>query len=627
MTDFSESPNIWIPLSDGRRLAAKHWLPDSAQSVPVPAILEYLPYRKRDGTAARDESNYPVFAAAGYAGVRVDTAGQGDSDGEFIDEYSEQELSDGEEVIAWIAAQDWCSGNVGMMGISWGGFNSLQLAARQPPALKAVISLSSVVDRYNEDIHHKGGCQLYSNFSWSNVMFCYASRPPDPEVRSDWREMWLHRLETMPLPLETWLTHQRRDEYWKHGSVSEDYSRCTIPTLIIGGWADLYVNAPVSAIENFSGPCKAIIGPWVHLYPHYALPEPRMDFHTEALEWWDCWLKEESNNADHKPAYRSFINENTRGTSFRQVEAGRWIEEAQWPSAKTGMLTLHPHPHGQLLTTPSPASTESICSTQDCGTTCGEIFRLQPDSDLPGDQRIDDAGSICFDTDPLAEAQEFLGAPVISLDVAINKPLGNLIVRLMDVHPDGMSYRISWGALNLSHRQSNSDPMPMQPGQFESITLQLDQFGYRLLPGHKLRLALSTAYWPAIQPPPEAVTATIKLNSTTLQLPTRPGGDSSIVKEPENPEPFPAYPQHKPSQARRWVERNLQSLTTNYCIYEDTGETEMPAHGLRTQHVRDERWTVSRDDPLTASAEGKHIACVSRGNWSVRTECQTSTLR
>ncbi len=265
--------NEYIALTDGRSLAAKIWLPITAESNPVPAILEYLPYRKRDGTSLRDQSNYPVFAAAGYAGIRVDISGTGESDGDYDDEYSPRELSDGIEVINWIAAQNWCTGDVGMMGISWGGFNSLQIAALRPPALKAVIAIGTTVDRYNDDIHYKNGCHLYSNLYWSSTMLCFASRPPDPTLVGDrWKEMWLHRLNTQPFPLEVWLNHQRRDTYWKHGSICEDYSAIQIPAMVISGWGDGYINAPPAMTANSQSVVSAINGPWIHKYPHFAWP-------------------------------------------------------------------------------------------------------------------------------------------------------------------------------------------------------------------------------------------------------------------------------------------------------------------------------------------------------------------
>ena len=124
---------------------------------PVPALLEYLPYRKRDGTHVRDALTHPYFAGHGYAAIRVDMRGNGDSDGLMLDEYAKQEQDDALEVIAWLAKQTWCTGKVGMFGISWGGFNALQVAARKPPALKAIVTICSTDDRYEDDIHYKGG--------------------------------------------------------------------------------------------------------------------------------------------------------------------------------------------------------------------------------------------------------------------------------------------------------------------------------------------------------------------------------------------------------------------------------------------------------------------------------------
>ena len=207
--------NTFIPMRDGAQLAARIWLPVDAEELPVPAVLEYLPYRKRDSTRGRDAMNHPYIAGHGYVAVRVDMRGSGDSDGVIVDEYRPQEHEDAEDVIAWLAEQRWCDGNVGMMGISWGGFNSLQIAARRPPALKAIISASATDDLYVDNMHYMGGCLLADNLSEATVMFAFNSLPPDPAIVGDrWRDMWHERLAGSGLWLETWLEHQRRDDYW-----------------------------------------------------------------------------------------------------------------------------------------------------------------------------------------------------------------------------------------------------------------------------------------------------------------------------------------------------------------------------------------------------------------------------
>jgi putative CocE/NonD family hydrolase len=621
-----ELENVYIALKDGRNLSARIWLPDDTDASPVPAILEFLPYRKRDGTAQRDESNYPVFARAGYAGVRVDISGTGESDGEYDDEYSPQEHADALEVIHWIASQDWCDGNLGMMGISWGGFNSLQLAALRPAPLKAVIAIGTTVDRYNDDIHYKNGCHLYSNFSWSSTMLCYASRPPDPLlVGEQWRAMWLKRLKTQPFPLEAWLSHQRRDEYWKHGSICEDYEAITIPSLVISGWGDGYVNAPTAMAENSMSVCRAVNGPWIHKYPHFAWPRPRMDFHEEAIRWWDRWLKGEENGVEKTPAYRAYISQSVRPGGYRSHEPGRWVAENQWPSASIKVKKYFLGRDRTLCGDAGEGGHLTICTPQDCGIACGEVFTLKPDSELAGDQRIDDAGSLVFETPILESAVEILGRPALSLRVAVDRPMANLAVRLIDVHPDGSSFRVSWGVLNLSHRTSNEYPSPMTPGQFEEISIDLNECGYHFAPGHRIRVSLSTAYWPMIVPPPEVVTATVELaGSSFLSLPIRPGGDLIQLREPSNPDPLPQYRCHGEPSYRRTVEKDLHGNCTHFRVFDDTGDYETAGHGMRIRHTHEECWSISPDDPTSYHATSTYICYMQRGDWNIKTVSESS---
>jgi putative CocE/NonD family hydrolase len=622
---FKVIENEWITLADGRRLSARIWMPKNAIKKPVPAILEYLPYRKRDGTAQRDDSTYPTFAEAGYAGVRVDIAGTGESDGVFEDEYSPGELADACEVIEWIASQSWCDGNLGMMGISWGGFNSLQVAALRPPALKAIISIGSTVDRYNDDIHYKNGCLLNSNFTWSSVMLCYASRPPDPAVfGKDWKKTWLNRLNTQPFPLETWLSHQRKDDYWKHGSINEDYAAIEIPCLIISGWADGYINAPPAVAANLNSPVKAVNGPWIHKYPHFAWPKPRMDFLNEALAWWDHWLKKLDNQVEDLPAYRAFISENIRPLPRRDLEPGRWVAEAELPSPDIHFRQLYLAPNRQLLDIPGASREKSVCSPQDCGTSSGEFFTLKPESEMPGDQRHDDAGSLVFETSKLHKSIEILGRPKLRCSIRVDQPVGNIAVRLNDIAPDRTVTRVSWGVLNLAHRNGNENPEPMTVGKFERIEIDLDECGYRFIPGHKIRIAISTSYWPMIMPPPVVTTATIKLGpDASIALPIRPGEDRYEVPEPENLDPLPEYEMHSPPESRRWIEDDLQNAVTHYHVVDDTGEEEIPGHGLRTRHYHHECWSINNDDPLSYRATSSYICWMRRDEWSIRTESES----
>ena len=244
-----------IKLADGTRIAGRIWLPEDAGEDPVPAVLDFLPYRYGDLMAEGDGPMYSWLAARGYACARFDLRGTGNSEGIIEDEYTPQEQFDGIEAIEWLGAQAWCTGAVGMTGISWGGFNALQVAARRPPALRAVITLCSTDDRYADDVHYRGGCLLGTDMlQWAVSMLTWNALPPDPAVAGPaWREVWEERIETTPAFIEPWMEHQVRDSYWRQGSVCEDYAAVKAAVYAIGGWADGYSDS----VLRLLGGCQA----------------------------------------------------------------------------------------------------------------------------------------------------------------------------------------------------------------------------------------------------------------------------------------------------------------------------------------------------------------------------------
>jgi putative CocE/NonD family hydrolase len=516
-----EIEHTLIPLKDGTRLAARIWLPQDAEHDPVPALLEYLPYRKRDGTFERDALTHPYLAGHGYAGVRVDIRGSGESDGVLSDEYSQQELDDALEVIAWLAAQPWCSGQVGMFGISWGGFNALQVAALRPPALKAIVTLCSTDDRYADDVHYMGGAKLASaDLGWGSFFFTDMCHPPDPALVGErWRDMWLQRLEAVPVFLERWLRHPTRDAYWQHGSVCEDYGAIACPVFAVGGWTDGYSNAVPRLLQNLRGPRKGLIGPWAHAYPHFAKPGPQIGFLQEMLRWWDHWLKGRDTSLMAEPMLRAWMTDSHVPATFHETLPGRWVGEPSWPPPGNRPRRLYLGEAG-LTSRQEALVPRDIRSPADLGTQSGEWCPFGRGHDQADDQQPDDARSLCFDTPPLGETIELLGAPVVTLDVASNKPVAQVIARLCDVHPDGRSLRVSYGVLNLTHRGGHAHPEPLVPGQRYRVRLHLNDCGVVLPAGHRLRLALSTVYWPMVWPAPEEATVTVM--DGTLDLPVRP---------------------------------------------------------------------------------------------------------
>ncbi len=595
--DIKEDPHMVIPMADGCRLSARVWRPVGAG--PVPAILEFLPYRKRDGTVVRDALTHPWFAGHGYAAVRVDMRGNGDSEGRMADEYSAQELSDACEVIAWLAAQPWSSGTVGMMGISWGGFNGLQVAALRPSALKAVITLCSSVDRYADDIHYKGGCQLIENFGWAANMLSYSSRPPDPALVGDeWRQMWLGRLEAQPYLLPVWAGHPLRDAYWEHGSVCEDYNAIEAAVLSIGGWHDGYRNTVSHLVTNLKAPVKGIVGAWIHKYPHFAGPQPAIGFLQEAKRWWDRWLKGDDTGVEDDPAYRAWLMDHVPPARWHDDRPGRWIAEDVWPSPDIAEQVLYLTADGLAL---APAAFElSVQSAQDCGAEAGEYFPFAFGDELPGEQSGDDAGSLCFDGAVAEADMDIVGAPVLRFAASADRTTGQVIVRLCDLAPDGTSALITHGCLNLTHRVSHAVPSPLVPGEVFEASVTLDQIAYRLAKGHRLRVAISTAYWPYVWPSPEATK--VRFSQGALTLPVRPTalGDEWEFEPAEGAAPWKAEALRLDAYDRRVVKRDGWTITE---IDIDNGENRDLEHGLISGSWTTERWFVRSDDPTSAKGE------------------------
>ncbi|CAM9969520.1 unnamed protein product, partial [Chrysoparadoxa australica] len=517
LRDIEELPDLGITLSDGTRLSARVWRPTDANSDPVPVILEYLPYRKRDGTCARDALTHPYFAERGYACLRVDMRGNGDSHGLMEDEYTQQELDDAVEVIDWAASQPWCSGTVGMMGISWGGFNGLQVAAMTPDPLKAVITLCSTVDRFADDIHYKGGCLLNENLGWGATMWSYSSRAPDPALRPDWRDIWMDRLENEPFLPATWLRHQTRDAYWKHGSVIESYDTIKAKVLAVGGWGDAYKNAVPQLVDALPG-AKGIIGPWVHKYPHFAVPEPRIGFLQEALRWWDRWLKGVETGVEEDPDLRTYLMDGVRPATWYSDRPGHWIGQKAGDLHRGGDHSVY-HMGAGTLSLEAADTHVTVASPADTGADAGEYCAIWLGPELPGDQRRDDALSACWTSAPMANDTEISGAPQVHLTGITDQPQGQIAVRLNHVHPYEASTRITYGVLNLSHRHSASDPTPMTPGTPEEISIVLDHAGYTVPKGHRIRVAISTAYWPLIWPAPSPVQLTVTKGRLALPHP------------------------------------------------------------------------------------------------------------
>jgi uncharacterized protein len=630
VTDFPRPvkviENEWIPLPDGTRLAARLWLPADAARSPVPALLEYLPYRKRDFMRSRDGPMHHYFAGHGYASVRVDIRGAGDSDGLTLDEYTEREHDDATAVIAWLAAQPWCNGAVGMFGISWGGFNSLQIAARAPAALKAIITLCAADDRYADDAHYMGGCLLNENLIWGTAFLMYNALPPDPEIVGErWRDMWRERLEGAVLFPAHWLGHQRRDAYWRHGSVCEDYGAVRCPVYAISGWADGYSNAVPRLLEGLSVPRKGLIGPWSHAFPHNSVPGPTIGFLQEALRWWDHWLKGIDTGIMDEPRLRVWMQDSMMPQPQYETRPGRWVAEAAWPSPRIERRTFALDAGGFLVAAGAAEKRLEIRSPPATGITSGNWCAFGSNGEMPTDQRADDGRSLVFDSEPLAERLEILGMPALRLVFDSDRPVAQVIVRLNDVFPDGTSARVTYGVLNLTRRKSHEFPQPLVPGQRSEAVVKLNDIAHSFPAGNRIRIAIATAYWPMLWPAPEPVRLGIYAGGTALELPVRPPSPRDADLRPfAAPEEGPGDRAKvlRPSTLQRTIERDLSTGDIVYRIFNDGGEFD----GAALVHFEDidleagfaffQRYRIGEADTLSARAEITAHATLRRKDWT-----------
>jgi uncharacterized protein len=626
---IEEVEHFTIPLADGTRLAARRWLPVGADAAPVPAVLEYIPYRKRDKTSGRDAISHPYVAGHGYACVRVDLRGSGESEGVLTDEYLPQELDDGLEILQWIAAQPWCDGRIGIIGKSWGGFNGLQLAALRPPELGAVITVCSTDDRYADDVHYMGGCLLGDNLSWASSMFANTSCPPDPALVGDrWRDLWFERLEGSGLWLETWLKHQHRDDYWKHGSVCEDYTAIRIPVMAVSGWADGYSNSVFRLLEHLDVPRRGLVGPWSHKYPHLGVPGPAIGFLQECVRWWDRWLKGIDNGIDDEPDLVAWMQDSVAPALDITRRPGRWVAEAVWPSkhVQERELTLGNSVLSPVEEPPPGVDTLTIASPLSVGMYAGKWCSFTATPDLPTDQRDEDGGSLNFDSEPLDEPLEILGAPVVELTLSSDQPVAMVAVRLSDRLPDDRTTRVTYGVLNLCHRDSHGAPQPLVPGETYRVQVQLNEVAHSFPAGHRLRLQVSTSYWPVAWPPPFPVRLTIDPTESSLRLPVREPHDDDTRLRPFDP-PVGTVPPVQTTLAERdygWtVTRDMISRESVLETVKNEGGYRIEDLGLEVHSATTERYSYIEGSHSSVRGEVESMRRFARDDWEVETVTRT----
>lgn len=628
--------NVWIPLEAGVRLSAKLWLPQPLSDADTDAdrfsvVLEYLPYRKSDWTAARDARNHTWMAQRGLAVARVDIRGSGNSEGHYSGEYTREELADGVKVIEWLAAQPWCTGSVGMFGKSWGGFNGLQLAALAPPALKGVVSLYSIDDRYAEDVHYSGGAVLGSEaLSWASVMFEWNSRPPAPEVvgsEDEWRAAFKGRLDKQDPWLHDWLAHQTRDAFWKHASICESYDTVKCPVLAVGGWTDGYYNGifrMVSSMPNCVA--KGVIGPWSHEWPNHATPGPQIGFLEMCRQWWEYSLNGVQNGAAEFPDMQLYVKDALENPSPQVLEyPGEWRAVPDVRALHQSFVTLQCTESGSAV----PIEDASSASTSDSeqvipwrplqGAWGGEWLSFG-DQDMPSDQTCEDALATTWSTATLTEPVEIIGFPEVSLWLKTDKPQALVMGRLCDVSPSGTSVLISRGVLNLSHRKGHApEDMELMPvNEFVRVSWKLNSCAYKVAQGHKIVLAITPNYWPMMWPSPEPTRLTVSFaEANFVKLPTLPQDAATASSCPVE-----SYPLDEGTPSRSVTLREAEPLKRQLSVFFSETDPTKPAQ--QVQAIEDEGKRVLIDEGVVMEETGVKTYTIDREGLRPRVSIQRS---
>ena len=631
--------NVWIPMADGSRLAARLFLPRTASQAPTGAVLEYLPYRKRDAYRYRDDVAGPFLAKAGIALLRVDIRGTGESDGAMVDEYMPIEQADALAVIAWIAHQPWCNGNVGMRGISYGSFTALQAAAKAPTELKAIVSTCGTEQRYLDDIHYRGGCLINDQYVWAMEWQVIMRAPPDPIIvgADRWRQMWQQRLDvTGPMTI-LWNEHPTLDAKWQSGSI-HDYGAIRCAIYNVAGMLDAYVPSATRMMERASQvPQKALIGPWAHKWPGYPQPSghrgvptaaangnpgPGVDWLPVEARWWRHWLLGEGNGIMDEPRVWALREDAPPGTSYPHDTRGAWVSEPTWPADDIKARTLYLNAEGLQERTGA-----QTLLTHRTDLTIGFANRWSGASGDPEtwwrDQATDDARCLRFDSTPLQEPLDIMGEPVFQVRVRADKPVAKLFARLTEVTAEGRSNFVSFALINLTHRNSDEKPAALVAGQDYDVRLKGHFACYRFSRGSRIRVALSETWWPVVWPSPELVTLQITAGASRVELPVRP------VRGGETP-PFGTYRERYavPGTAPAPYEGPLENVqitgepgSRTFTLTEGSLEPKgEPIDGIQTvyKEAYKLRRAIRENDPNSTEWEAEAINVYERPGWKVK---------
>ena len=602
-----ELTTTWVTMPDGVRLSADLYRPTGGRRHErFPVLLEYLPYRKHE-SRSRNWPLYSYFVQRGYVVAAVDIRGTGNSEGRIVPyEYSDVEHADGDVVIDWLSRQRWSNGKVGMFGISWGGFNAIQMAARDVPALKAIVAIDATEDLYQDDVHYMDGIMHLD--SWEMSMDLDNARPGAPEYRID-DELFRNRFDVEPWTLSH-KRQQRDGPYWDRASLRDRYEKIRIPTFHIGGWYDGYRDSVARMLQNVKHvPVKGMVGAWHHTWPHQPYPGPGIEWRHEAIRWFDQFLKGRNTGILDEPRFAVFVRGWHPPGPRLDNAPGTWRFEDGWPLARGRNWTLYPQPNHALGPVAPAAASHSLRYVPSIGFEGGGPVMWW--GDVAHDQRGTDAFSLVYDSEPLTEDVEIMGFPLATLTVAADATRANWVARLSDVAPDGTVTQVTGAAMNGTHRISAREPRAIVPGQPFELGIEMHFTSWVFPKGHRIRLAVNNAQWPMLWPTPEPMTTQLLLGPSRFSLPVVPHAARPVPNFLPPSEDDPQYAGVESLDAGTVsgygeissVERNPQ---TGHVVAKATNEYGTRYPWGEERNVETIRYEINDHAPADAAVTGTH---------------------
>jgi hypothetical protein len=501
--------NVLVEMDDGVKVALDLFVPlggFTGRRPKLPCVLELIPYRKDSLRTPRADSWYASLPPRGYVVARADCRGTGGSDGSSTDEYTAREQRDGYQLVEWLASQDWCDGHVHMIGMSYGGFTSIQVAALAPPHLTSVVSIDFTDHRYTTECHHRGGSlrMWHDPCSYGSLMVAMNAMPPDPAVSGPrWATLWEEHIANSEPWFLNWIRHQTDDDYWRCGSVAHVADRIRCPVFMIGGWWDAYPDSVLRLADRLEAPWQVLIGPWDHATPDKGVPGPRIDWLPELVRWLDRWSRAADGTAQPALPVAVYMQRFDAPMADRSLKSGEWRGERSWPPPGQHDLTLYLGGGGTLDRSAGTDATMRSAYDPRVGVTRGLVSEGHP-LGFPVDQSADDARSIVFMSDILEDDVHVLGVARASLHATASTSILIFVVAVSEVAADGTSALVTKGILNATRRRSFREPEPVVPGEVMDLEIDLQATGWIFSRGNRIRVTVSNADFPEVWPTPNA---------------------------------------------------------------------------------------------------------------------------